>query len=129
MDWGKLLPIPKPDAWAKWVRKTMGRLEKVERIVSDAVVIKPKRSGSWRANGTPSHPVDPSYHHLHGLSDAGHWASQPQWRPSTFPMPQVGIALHESLFVIIGQPTWLTTATTMASATMTAAPTTTRKTP
>ncbi len=43
-------------------------------------------------------------------------------------MPQVGIALHESLPVIIGQPKWLTVVATMASTTTRVAPMTTRET-
>ena len=38
LEWGKSLPMPRPDAWAKWIRETLGRLENVEPIVSSDVM-------------------------------------------------------------------------------------------
>lgn len=38
LEWGKSLPMPSAKAWATWIRETLGRLENVERIVSDDVV-------------------------------------------------------------------------------------------
>jgi hypothetical protein len=38
LEWGKSLPMPDQAAWAGWIHETRGRLEEVERIVSDDVV-------------------------------------------------------------------------------------------
>jgi len=38
LEWGKSLPMPDEAAWKGWFVETRGRLEEVERIVSDDVV-------------------------------------------------------------------------------------------
>jgi hypothetical protein len=38
LEWGKGIPMPSPATWTKWSREALGRLEKIERLVSDEVV-------------------------------------------------------------------------------------------
>ncbi len=38
LEWGKSLPMPGRVAWADWMREIRGRLEQIERIVSEDVV-------------------------------------------------------------------------------------------
>lgn len=35
LDYATSLPMPSPDAWARWIRETVGRLEDVERVVAE----------------------------------------------------------------------------------------------
>jgi hypothetical protein len=37
LEWGKGIPMPAPATWAKWSREALGRLENIERLVSDDV--------------------------------------------------------------------------------------------
>jgi hypothetical protein len=38
LEWGKGIPMPSPATWAKWSREALGRLEKIEPLVSDDFV-------------------------------------------------------------------------------------------
>jgi hypothetical protein len=38
LEWGKGLPMPAPATWAKWSREALGRLEKIEPLISEDVV-------------------------------------------------------------------------------------------
>ena len=38
LEWGKGIAMPAASAWAQWSREALGRLEKIERLVSDDVV-------------------------------------------------------------------------------------------
>ena len=38
LAWGKGIPMPASATWTKWSREALGRLEKIERLVSEDVV-------------------------------------------------------------------------------------------
>lgn len=38
LEWGKGIPMPSQAIWTKWSREALGRLEQIERLVSDDVV-------------------------------------------------------------------------------------------
>jgi hypothetical protein len=100
-DWGKEIAMPPPATWARWAREVVGRLEEVERLISEetSVTLPNGRLGVLGWQGKPMLSVscdETGNQHLEGVSvsafqiiEVPRHSDNSDWVPDPHPAPRL----------------------------------------